>query len=45
MGQPIKQTAGSEGWALVTNYLQDVTKEVKIDTQFKAEGDELVIVT
>jgi len=45
MGQPIKQTAGSEGWALVINYLQDVTKEVKIDTQFKAEGDELTIVT
>jgi hypothetical protein len=45
MGQPIKQTAGSESWDLVINYLQDITKEVKIDTQFKAEGDELTIVT
>ena len=45
MGQPIKQTAGSEGWDLVTNYLKDVTKEAKIDTQFKTEGDELIIVT
>jgi hypothetical protein len=37
--------AGSEGWDLVINCLQDITKEVKIDTQFKTEGDELTIVT
>jgi poly-gamma-glutamate capsule biosynthesis protein CapA/YwtB (metallophosphatase superfamily) len=44
MGQLIKQTAGSEGWDLVINYLRDITKEAKIDTEFKAEGDELIIV-
>lgn len=43
--QPMPMRRGSEGFDAVVNYLKDVTKEVGIKTEFKIEGDELVVVT
>lgn len=43
--QPIKCSPGSKDFDEVIHYVKDVTKEVGIETKFKVEGDELVVVT
>jgi len=43
--QPMRMTRGSEGFDAVINYLKDITKEVGIKTEFRVEGDELVVLT
>ncbi|MDD1749492.1 MAG: CapA family protein, partial [Methanothrix sp.] len=42
---PQKMAPGSESFNEVVNYMQDITQEAGLNTQFKLEGDELVIVT
>jgi len=45
LGQPVPQKAGSDGWKQVTGYMQDISKEAGLDTSFKTEGDQLVVIT